>query len=200
MLQSYRLGLDNLEQSIILAKSSYYPTLALAGRYERNGNDFGAATNNFANEDNASIIVTAKWDFFEWGRTGAEVAKQKFARQALAEKMQGVENQLRLDIQKAFLDLQVAENNIGTAGPGTRTGQRELADHRAAVPESGGDLDRGPRFQEPAQPGGKQLLPGPLRLPDRPGAAGAGRRQEMNAANSIVSLRIRPLPSADDSW
>ncbi len=32
--------------------------------------------------------------------------------------MQGVENQLRLDIQKAFLDLQVAENNIGTADRG----------------------------------------------------------------------------------
>ena len=118
VLRSYRLALDNLEQSVILAKSSYYPNLALAGRYERNGSDLGAATNNFANEDNASIIVTAKWDFFEWGRTGAEVAKQKFARQALAEQMQGVENQLRLDIQKAFLDLQVAENNIGTAEQG----------------------------------------------------------------------------------
>jgi outer membrane protein len=118
ILQGYRLALDNLEQSVILAKSGYYPTLTLAGRYERNGSDPGAATNDFANDDNASIAVTARWDFFEWGRTGAEVAKQKFARQDLAEQVRGIENQLRFDIERAFLDLQVAGNNIGTANLG----------------------------------------------------------------------------------
>lgn len=115
VLKSYRLGLDNLAESVILAKSTYYPSVALVGKYEQNGNDIGAATNDFSNEHNTSIAVTAKWDFFEWGKTGANVAKQKFARQAMVEKMQGVENQLMLEVRKAFLDLQVARGSIDTA-------------------------------------------------------------------------------------
>lgn len=115
VLKSYRLGLDNLDESVTLAKSAYYPSVALTGKYERNGRDIGAANNDFANEHNTSIAMTAKWDFFEWGKTGANVAKQKFARQAMIEKMQGVENQIELEIHKAFLDLNVAESSIGTA-------------------------------------------------------------------------------------
>ncbi len=68
VLQSYRLALDNLEQSVILAKSSYYPTLALAGRYERNGSDLGAATNNFSQRGQRQHYRHRQMGFFRMGQ------------------------------------------------------------------------------------------------------------------------------------
>jgi outer membrane protein TolC len=118
VLASYRLGLENLDQAITLAKSPYYPEIALSGKYEQNGNDVGAETNNYSNDHNALVAVSAKWDFFEWGKTGADVTKQSLAKQALKEKMQGVEDQIRLETKSAFSDLHVAGNNIGTAREG----------------------------------------------------------------------------------
>jgi outer membrane protein len=118
VLASYRLGLENLDQAVTLAKSPYYPEIALSGKYEQNGNDFGAETNNYSNEHNALVAVAAKWDFFEWGKTGADVEKQSLAKRALKEKMKGVEDQIRLETKSAFFDLHVAGNNIGTAREG----------------------------------------------------------------------------------
>jgi outer membrane protein len=118
VLASYRLGLENLDQAITLAKSPYYPEISLAGKYEQNGSDFGAETNAYSNEHNATVMVTAKWDFFEWGKTGANIEKQKLSKLALKEKMKGVEDQIRLEMKSAFLDLKVAENTIGTAREG----------------------------------------------------------------------------------
>jgi outer membrane protein len=118
VLASYRLGLENLDQAITLAKSSYYPEIALSGKYEQNGQDFGAETNTYSNERNSTVLVTAKWDFFEWGKTGADVEKQKRGKLALMEKMKGVEDQIRLETKSAYLDLHVAANNTVTASDG----------------------------------------------------------------------------------
>jgi outer membrane protein TolC len=63
-------------------------------------------------------MMTATWRFFEWGKTGADIEKQKFAKRALMEKIKGVEDRIRLEIKSAFLDLQVAQKNIGTAREG----------------------------------------------------------------------------------
>ena len=118
ILQSIRLGLESYDHSITLAKSGYYPTIALNGTYEQNGSDLGATTNDYRNDHNASITVTANWTIFEWGKTGANVARQRYGRQALLERQRETEDQLRLAIRKAFLELQVAATSIGTAERG----------------------------------------------------------------------------------
>jgi len=118
VLKSYRMGLDSLDHAITLARSGYYPAIAVNGKYERNGSDFGAETNDFANDHNASVTLTAKWDFFEWGKTGANVAKQRYSRQALMARQQEADELIRLAVKQAWLDLQVAENSITAADQG----------------------------------------------------------------------------------
>lgn len=118
VLKSYRMGLDSLDHAITLARSGYYPTVAVNGKYERNGSDLGAETNDFTNDHNASVTLTAKWDFFEWGKTGANVAKQRYSRQALMARQQEADEQIRLAVKQAWLDLQVAENSIAAADQG----------------------------------------------------------------------------------
>ncbi|KGO34788.1 MAG: TolC family protein [Desulfoprunum sp.] len=123
VLKSYRLGLDSLDHAITIAQSGYYPTIAVNGKYERNGSDFGAETNDFANDHNASVTLTARWDFFEWGKTGATVAKQRYSKQALTERQREAEEQIRLAVKQAWLDLQVAENSIAAAQQGRKQAQ-----------------------------------------------------------------------------
>jgi len=123
VLKSYRMGLDSLDHAITIAKSGYYPTIALTGKYERNGSDFGAETNDYSNDHNASVTLTARWDFFEWGKTGATVAKQRYSKQALTERQREAEEQIRLAVKQAWLDLQVAENSIAAAQQGREQAQ-----------------------------------------------------------------------------
>ncbi|MDP3479063.1 MAG: TolC family protein [Desulfoprunum sp.] len=118
ILKSYRLGLAQFDSSITLARSTAYPTVALVGKYEQNGNDLAAETNAYTNDHNASIALTAKWDFYDWGKTRANVMKQKSAQKMLAEKMRAMEDQTGLEVKRAYLDLHVAEKNIGTARQG----------------------------------------------------------------------------------
>jgi len=118
VLASYRLGLENLDEAVTLARSPFFPEVSLSGKYEQNGDDIAAETNNFSNQHNTTVMLTAKWDFFDAGKTEANVEKQKLDKRALAEKIRGLEDQIRLEIKSASLDLTVAANNIGTAREG----------------------------------------------------------------------------------
>lgn len=118
VLRSYRLGLEQLDQSIRVAGSSAYPSVALVGKYERNGSELGAVDNDYSNEDNASIALTAKWDFFDWGKTDANVAKQRAEKERLAARIKALEDQIRFEVQQAILDCAVAGTNITTAEQG----------------------------------------------------------------------------------
>ena len=117
-LKAARLGLQQADQAIRLAGSTAYPTVSLAGRYEQNGSDPGGLDNAYTNEHNTSVSLNAKWDFFDAGRTGAKVAQQRAERRRLAEKINGSEDQLRLEVKRSYLDLQVAATNITTAQQG----------------------------------------------------------------------------------
>lgn len=117
-LQGIGLGVESYDHSITIARSGYYPTIALSGSYEQNGSDPGASTNDYRNDHNASVTVQASWNFFEWGKTGVNVAKQRYGKQALLERQRATQDQVRLAVDKACLDLKVAAASIGTAERG----------------------------------------------------------------------------------
>jgi outer membrane protein TolC len=114
-LQNLRLDLKNAAYGVTLAKSAYYPEVALVGTYERNGDNLMATNNDYGNDHNASLTLQAKWTFFEWGRKKAETAKALHLKQALAAKLATIEDAVKLEVKRAYLDLKVAETNIRTA-------------------------------------------------------------------------------------
>ena len=118
VLGSYRLGLDQLDQSIRVAGSTAYPSLSLVGKYEQNGSQLGAIDNDYSNENNASIALAAKWEFFDWGKTDANIAKQQAEKARLAARITALEDQIRFEVQQAVLDCSVAGTNISTAEQG----------------------------------------------------------------------------------
>ncbi|MDX9786145.1 MAG: TolC family protein [Desulfobacterales bacterium] len=115
LLKALRLGLENQASAVTLARSDYYPQISLVGMVEQNGEDWAESNNDFSNPHNAAIAFYAKWTFFEWGKTRFRVSGGLHAKNALAERILEVEDGVRLEIQKAYLDLDVSRNNIQTA-------------------------------------------------------------------------------------
>jgi outer membrane protein TolC len=114
-LQQLDLSLAQLEAAARLAASRFYPTVALVGRYEQEGDDWRASENDFRNSYNATVALQAEWTFFEWGKTRAEVAQQHQDYEALAAKADGVRDSIRLEVKDAAVNLSVALANVETA-------------------------------------------------------------------------------------
>ncbi len=114
-LKAMRTALINADNAVRLARSVYYPTVSLVGAYERVGDNPKADDNDYGNDHNASVGIEARWQFFEWGKTRAEVNRAIFEKYALEEQKRGLEDAVRLDVKNAFLDVGVARANIATA-------------------------------------------------------------------------------------
>lgn len=110
------LNREQAEQSIRLKQSAYYPEIALVGRYEQNGDDPGARTNDYTNDHNSSVSVRASWTFFEWGRSRAEVAGSRHELRSLEETIRAMQDRVSLEIRQEYLNQGVWEKNIKTAG------------------------------------------------------------------------------------
>lgn len=114
-LRRLHYAIDESDAGIGLAQSSYYPTVALVGRYEQNGKNPEASINDYSNRYNSSVTLQAQWTFFEWGKTRADVSARRHRKQSVTHQLNDAENQIRLQTQSALLTLQVAEKNIRTA-------------------------------------------------------------------------------------
>ena len=110
-----------------LSKKDYYPTVTLDGNYFRRGDEFdvdGGA--GIANEDGWDIQAVASWNFWEWGRTHYNVKAQE--RELVQSRLQQTELQdnVRLEVKQAYLQMREAETNIITAEKAIEQAQENL--------------------------------------------------------------------------
>ncbi len=109
------LGIQTLGKASTLTKSSFYPSVALIGCYERDGDNPEASDNDYSNDEMSSLTVQADWTFFEWGKTRSDISKLKHEKRALLEKIKVIEDGIKMEVKEAFLSLDVARKNIETA-------------------------------------------------------------------------------------
>ncbi len=114
-LKILKSAIQTAKLGIKMAKSAYYPQVFLVGRYEQKGDDILATNNDYTNSHNASIGLQAKWTFFEWGKTRAEVKKTFHQKNALEERLKGIEDSIKLEVRDALQKLDVAKQNVETA-------------------------------------------------------------------------------------
>jgi outer membrane protein TolC len=107
--------MEAYKANVTLSRSGLYPEISLVGRYEQNGSDAGATENDYSNDHNTSVSLQARWTFFEWGKTRADVNQMRYEKQAFGEKIKGTEDQIRLETKQEYLNLKVREKNIRTA-------------------------------------------------------------------------------------
>ncbi|BBO82689.1 transporter [Desulfosarcina ovata subsp. sediminis] len=109
------ISLEQLRQSLRIAKSEWYPTISLLGQYEQSGDNPGATQNDYTNDHNTSIGFQAQWKFFQSGKTRAETDRVRRQIKALDAGIIRYQNQIREEVRNAILDCHTAHKNIGTA-------------------------------------------------------------------------------------
>jgi outer membrane protein TolC len=109
------VGLDQLGLSEKIAKSAWYPSLALVGQYERSGDDFLGENNDYANAYNASITAQLKWKFSVGGKTRADVENARMKQESLRASIERYRDQVVEEVRSAVLDCEVTLGNIETA-------------------------------------------------------------------------------------
>lgn len=114
-LKHLETALTQADLGITMAKSAYYPKVYLMGRYEQLGHNAAASENDFGNSYNTVLGAQAQWQFFEWGKTKADVSKAGYDRKALAAKIEGIRDNIRLEIKNAYEQSNIARENIRTA-------------------------------------------------------------------------------------
>ncbi len=114
-IRALKIAIKQARQRIRLARSGYYPQVYLFARYEQMGNDIDATDNDYGNSHNASIGLQAKWNIFEWGKTRAEVKKAFHEYEAVSYELRKAEDNIKLEVKRAFERLKVARQNLVTA-------------------------------------------------------------------------------------
>ncbi len=102
-------------EGVVAARSRYYPQVSAFAQYYRDGNDFFANNNEFTNEHNAAVGVRMNWNLFEGGRTDASIRELMHRQIALEERQRDLVQQVHLQVEDAYEQLQVAKANIETA-------------------------------------------------------------------------------------
>jgi outer membrane protein TolC len=114
-IQSIEASILQAEQRMRVERGRYYPQVAAVGSYYREGEDFLGDRNDYVNNDNGSIGIQMKWNWFEGGETYAAVREWQYRRSALQKQRQDVANQIYIQIQDALEQLAVANANIDTS-------------------------------------------------------------------------------------
>gem|GEM_PF-3919871 len=107
-------------------------------------------TSEWSNRDTAAVGVEARWTFFEFGKTSAELAQRAQEKAALEERVKRIEDSIRLEVKAAHADLSVAETNIRTAEKALEQARENLRitklQYRQQIVTSTEVLDAGRRF------------------------------------------------------
>lgn len=108
-------AIEQAKWAVRMAKGRFAPTISVFGKYERQGDDFEANENIYTNEKNFILGVQAKWEFFESGKKFFDVRREKYRLRSLLEKKKTLEDQIALQVKKAYEELKVARKNVDTA-------------------------------------------------------------------------------------
>ena len=100
------------EKEITLARSDYYPKVSIFGNYYRAGDDPAVNGSEFVDRENWDVMALATITFFEWGRTGYAVNRQKARLHQAKQTLEKIKDAVRLEVKTYYLDLQAAEKYI----------------------------------------------------------------------------------------
>jgi outer membrane protein TolC len=115
-----RLKLRHAEYGYRIEKSRYLPDIGLQYRYTRLYN-----TEFIPNED-SSIGLIARWEFYDWGRKSAELSKKNLAIHQARNEVADVESQVTIEVNHRLRDLQDAIALIGVTGISLEAAQEKL--------------------------------------------------------------------------
>jgi outer membrane protein TolC len=125
-LSAIASSIRETEQGARMARSAAYPHLSLFGTYYREGWDFSASQNDFANNYNAAFGVRMDWNLFEGGRMNAEANQWRYKEEASKKREQDLVKQVRIEVEDSYEQLRVARVNLATARAAVEQAEENL--------------------------------------------------------------------------
>ena len=113
-IKTAQLNIDQTKESVKIARSGFFPTISLAGSYNRSSDDLDLSGGaNFFNDWQIGALAT--FTLWNWGNTAFKVGENKVkVTQAEDSKTQLIDS-VTLEVKNDYLNMLVAEKNIGTA-------------------------------------------------------------------------------------
>jgi outer membrane protein TolC len=111
-----KASIRQAEYSKTAARSRYYPHVSAFAQYYREGEDFAANKNPYTNSENASVGVRVDWNLFDGGKTRASELEWEYRLRGIEKRRDDLLQKIRLQVENALEQLQVAKANIQTAG------------------------------------------------------------------------------------
>ena len=105
---------SQIDKQIKLAKSKYYPEIALNYDYIKEGDTPDVSGSLFHEPSTWQAVLGVSWTLWDWGKTRNSVRQNKSLKKQLVQTRKLLEDGIKLELQQAILDLQEAEKNIPT--------------------------------------------------------------------------------------
>ncbi len=113
-VKTAQLNIDQAKEGVKIARAGFFPTVSFAGSYSRSSDDLVlSGGSNFV--DSWQIGAQAQFTIWNWGNTAFKVGENKVrVHQAENSKIQEIDS-VTLEVKSDYLNMLVAEKNIGTA-------------------------------------------------------------------------------------
>ncbi|MBI9086728.1 MAG: TolC family protein [Desulfobacterales bacterium] len=125
-IRSIQLGILQVDQEIIMARSKMYPEIGLQYRQVKEGDSFDVTGSRFHDPNGWEISAALNWVLWQWGKTRHSVAEKKSRRDELLNLKKALEDNIRLEVKSALLELDQAEANVPRAARSVELGEENL--------------------------------------------------------------------------
>lgn len=117
-LKQANYGVEASKKQITLAKSTYFPTVALSASHNRFGGDAwvdGHGLSDLQNADETLVGVYATWELFAWGQTAHNVNEAAAASREANQRLIQVMDEIKLEVHDNYTNAHTSYANIATA-------------------------------------------------------------------------------------
>jgi outer membrane protein TolC len=114
-IRTLEISATQIDQQIKLAKSKYYPEVAMTYNYIKEGDSPFVSGSEFHDSSTWQAILGISWTFWDWGKTRNSVSRNESVRRQLDQTRKTLEDNIGLQVKNAILNLQEAEKNIPIA-------------------------------------------------------------------------------------
>jgi outer membrane protein len=125
-MQLIEISLLQTDQEVRLARSKYYPEVALTWEYLREGDDWRVSGDDFHQDPRWQVTAGLTWTFWEWGKTYYGVREKEGLKRELMQRKLELEDSIRLEVKDALLRLENAAENIPTTEKAVEQGEENL--------------------------------------------------------------------------
>jgi outer membrane protein len=111
-IKTARLNIDQAKENVKIARSGFFPTISLAGNYNRFSDELDLGGNS---SDRWTVQALATFTLWNWGNTAFKVGENKVKVTQAEDSKNQLIYSITLEVKNDYLNMLVAEKNISTA-------------------------------------------------------------------------------------